>query len=443
VYHFAVAYPADTDLLASGTIAPNSEGRVFRMKVATPPEGISMTGSQTCWNAPEVFIAQFGEIPTSSPSVDMTVDPTSWHSVPVGLTLPAGLPSQVLGLGPAVLLPSESATVPMPWSLAVPLIGSSWTGTLHTTPEQHSRITTSLWLRATSAQPVADAPPAASVEARVIRDTADGIVFSPYRTIGPAAYVAHRGELLNFGAGLAHAETTAFADAGVLSAGATWVGSLGELRGAAAQSAVVTVRDGTGEILTTGPSISQFQLPGDGAYTVELNETQTFAGLNAETRATSIIDSSRSDTAAPSLRCLRIVDGNGRSVENLGAGTRGWMRFAAIDLIWDSAERTGTFGLVLPEKTIVRWRTHGVGQWQPLAFDVEAREIVNSRQELDALGHDGAGVVFGCDLSAVTATARGAVDVEIHVEDASGNTLDYLVAPAFAVNGGKRRAVAH
>jgi len=52
------------------------------------------------------------------------------------------------------------------------------------------------------------------------------------------------------------------------------------------------------------------------------------------------------------------------------------------------------------------------------------------------------GSVFACNLSSALRGMPGVADLKIVTEDASGNTMEYTIAPAFAMKVMKRR-VAH
>jgi hypothetical protein len=350
------------------------------------------------------------------------------------------LENQWVILGGSSLAVHGSLTIPLPKTATFPMAGSAWRGSLYISEELHPRIVKMASLQVATG---AAASPSMVLQMRTIRHTSDGVVLSPYRTVGAATFVARTGDPLIFGDGLAHPEAFLYADSGALMSSIGWLGSLGETRPLEAKSAALSVRDNSGAVIAEGAQTPNVKLQGDGFYTLEVKQQQTVAGLPSETQLRTRVDTAAADPAAPTLTCMRIVDADGTPVSVLSGTGRGVLRIAALDLVLDPATQRGKYALVVPDKTTIQWRRHGSGTWQTLPFAVEAQEVVNSTQEFEELGHAAAGTVFGCDLSPVTAAVRGAVDVQFHVEDISGNSLDYVVSPAFVVGEGRRRAVAH
>ncbi|HEY6843467.1 MAG TPA: hypothetical protein VI391_04815, partial [Thermoanaerobaculia bacterium] len=107
------------------------------------------------------------------------------------------------------------------------------------------------------------------------------------------------------------------------------------------------------------------------------------------------------------------------------------LRFAAVD---------GPFsGLVDKQSVTASWKLHGSVEWLPLPVVFEADDFGG----ISSAGHFPAGSIFASDLSTVTQSALGAVDLRVHAADGSGNAIDYTVSPAIVVSANGRRRAAH
>jgi hypothetical protein len=212
----------------------------------------------------------------------------------------------------------------------------------------------------------------------------------------PDAYVAKTGEALSFGDGLVHPEAVSFGSL----VQTAWVGALDEQLPYLNASATLDVHD------------TDFELTAGAA------------------KLTATFDPSKTDAVPPMLRSFRVVDRDGAVTSVVPVNAPATLRFAAID--------GGFSGLVAEPKTTVAWKPHGATEWLPLVATVEAEDVGSYA----SLGHFPAGSVFAADLSTITQSAVGDIDLRVHVEDATGNAIDYTLSPAIVVSAnGRRRAV--
>jgi hypothetical protein len=93
------------------------------------------------------------------------------------------------------------------------------------------------------------------------------------------------------------------------------------------------------------------------------------------------------------------------------------------------------------EATRVEYRAHGTAEWHSLTPVIEVRDYPSVSLDY---GHAPTGTLFRVDLSPVTNAVVGMIDLRLHAEDPSGNSIELLLEPAFSVGfPGRRRAVGH
>jgi subtilisin family serine protease len=438
-----VVYPGGSALDHTSSTLGTRSGSQFRLATSTLPDGFAISGSETAWDGQStLYVAQFDSMVPSDEVTTRTVDPASWQRVPLKMLAPAGVEKPVLLFGPAILSrgPTLSSAFVLPES--IPLNGPSWSGMLYITPEKSDSLTTAASLRLTADNGTPFG--AAVIDARMIRSAKEEgvITLTPYRTAGPTTYLTRSGEPLVFGDGPVHPETAIGAVGGALIASAGWLGPLDEVRTVDTQNMSLVVRDKSGTILGQGSPLAPVILPGPDVYSVSIVCPTVVAGVNGQASLDARVDTGAADRFAPTFRSLRILGADGRATSSMPLHTTATLKFATVDL----APGEGSSAInapVEPARTAVSWRPHDGSQWQPLAVRVEAIDMANGADGYANLGHPPVGVVFRCDLLPATSGPAGAIDLQIHVEDPSGNSLDYVLAPAFLVTPDLRRRAVH
>ncbi|HUJ14801.1 MAG TPA: S8 family serine peptidase [Thermoanaerobaculia bacterium] len=387
---------------------------------------------QYCYGAHEAFSAQLTPLQGISSSVTSTVDPSLWTRVPVRATSPDGAQTLSADLSPGFTWRGSN------WVFALTIgarglpSSSPFEGTVYLTREQHPSVSAAVQLivegNASQDSPL-PVPPEETLTSGYIRSTADGVVLWPFLTTSPATYIAAPGETLSFGEGPPVAKSSIWMEGSDLLAGAGFVGPLDEE--GAAESAGVTseLRDASGSVVQSPLNLLA------GAYT--FSATKSLAG-GGDARLTASFDTRLEDGAPPALTAMRLLDASGRVASRLAANTPATIFFSAIDR--KALPESVQLRLVRANATVVRWRIHGATQWNAVPLTIGASEVANGQDGFDALGHVPAGTIFRGDLSAATSSGASAIDLELHVEDDSGNTLDYTIEPAFSV-ASRRRAV--
>ncbi len=424
-----LVFPQESALGFAGLGISSKTGGRLRFAAATPPEGFSLTANEECWDGKSsLYVAQYGSI-SSADAVygEIAVDPSTWQRAPLRVVVPDGLTNPSIRFGPSSIMQTPVGLFAGTNYIPMSLTGNAWTGMLYITPERHPVLKAGADLRLTADLP--SAPGATMIDARILRATDGGILLSPYATNSPTTYLAKSGETLTFGGGPIHPEGVAFIDGNTFNAGGSWAGPLDEARAVDALSAKTVLRDESGAIVATD---APFQIPKPGIYQAEItNGPATFRAR---------IDSRLADNAAPVLRALRIVDADGRETPVVFRGAHATLRFAALDLAYQSDTHTFTYALPSAKTATASWRVHGSAVWQQLALRVEASDVANTADDVITLGHVPVGLVFASDLTAVAQT-DASIDMRLHVEDDSGNAIDYELDNAFTVAEGRQRAV--
>jgi hypothetical protein len=264
-----------------------------------------------------------------------------------------------------------------------------------------------------------------------------------YREISPMAHRVPAGEPITFAAGPYWAWITLYLDPLAVRAFASWHGPLNERRFFEAMPPVVTVRNEAGVSLGTFTKYGDVLLPppplSPGGYRIDAVQSRSYvAGLPATFTASAFFDTRRADSAHPQLTGWRVVDGEERQTSVLVPDQAASLLFSVTDIL-----REGTRERRVPireEATRVDYRTRGTTEWRSLTPIVTARQYLESEQL-----PEGVGTVYRVDLSTLTHTVLGAVDLRIHAEDDAGNATEMLLEPALAVRSesGRRRSVRH
>jgi hypothetical protein len=269
-----------------------------------------------------------------------------------------------------------------------------------------------------------------------VGDTTLAIDWDVFATVSPMAYEAS-GEALRLGTQRMWPYVRAGATDVEWGAIAEWRGPIGEKLGPATVESRVTVRDAAGRVLASGRGgVAKAEKLPPGRYAVEVVDTTPAAGRPARAVFAAEFDSSKEDALVPIFTGMRVVDENGRAVTAIGARARAALLFSAADV----QRATPVLRRVAPREALTRveWRAAGTTTWRPLVPTIEARQYQNG-----SFLNAGVGTMFRVDLSAVTAEARGAIDLRVRIEDDAGNTSELQLEPAFVVSSGRTRAVRH
>ncbi|HEX6098180.1 MAG TPA: S8 family serine peptidase [Thermoanaerobaculia bacterium] len=391
------------------------------------------------------YSAQLEPIRGLTGPVTRTLEPAAWARNPLRITIPPDAVAPSIGVSVAWMWHGANWTFVESMGGRFPANGGVWNGTAFVTRELHPTIkaimNAQVEMDVPRDGPPAPFPRAAGLRTPPVRLNSDGTWIWPYLTKAPTTYVAAPEEVLPFGAGLAHPQTTHWVQDGELLTGTRFHGSLDEERDAEAIGSNVVLRDEAGNVVRSGKIfIPPFQIT-PGAYQFELSKPHAIAGVLGEVRLLAAFDTRRTDGAPPSLTALRLLGGNGRIASSLGVHEAGALLFSAIDRV--PVERGAQRGPVVAETVRLRWKVHGTAEWRTLPLTIVGHEIANGQAEFDALGHIPVGTAFRADLAPITAAGAALIDLSLTVHDPSGNTYDYTMAPAFAVRGERRRTIRH
>ena len=435
---FNVIFPQDSrgiDWIA--VILANNRGTDNRLYTTTIPTGFMIGGSEVSFDgASTLRIAQYG--PTSDLlALDRDIASSSWVHFPLRIPVSPQMTNPIIQFGAGLLWRDPTFANVFPALQNIKPSGGTWSGDVYMTREANvSPLTSVAMLRVTGDVGKFKGFPAA--DAHVIRARNDGLALWPYLTDGPATYVAHEGDLLAFGEATPHPEMSISAAGGNFFSNVTWTGALGESLGIESFTGTATLRDANGAtVASASPALGLLALPSPGVYTFEL--TKKFGSASA--RVTSKVDSTKFDSAPPTFRSMRIVDKTNRLSGAFAAGSAATLTFTAIDVV-PGPNGGSTFAYVSGSRTSVAWSPHGASKWSTLQTNVGRMEMANTFDELSLLGHPPAGTLFTTDLSPLTRT-RGDIDLRIHIEDATGNSTEYVLAPALTVGEARRRTAGH
>jgi hypothetical protein len=231
---------------------------------------------------------------------------------------------------------------------------------------------------------------------------------------------------------------------GLWVAGAGWRGAFGERRTMDGIRSHVTAYDASGKLIGegTGSIVKEETLP-PGRYRMEATSPELMLGGHKARGVVEVtVDTSRPDWIAPKFTGIRVEDEDRHQTSTVKRQSRATLLFSAVDEHFApyAVRRTPR-----EEATRVEYRLHGTSDWHPLPALAVARHI-HSGSFLFA----GVGTMFRVDLSAVTGSSTGPIDLRFHIEDEPGNTATYTLAPAFIIDGDappseapRRRSVRH
>lgn len=280
----------------------------------------------------------------------------------------------------------------------------------------------------------------------------DGIIDGHNHTPRISTRVIPSRERFAIGDGPAFPNATIFGRPEGMMATIRWSGPHGENRIYDAKRTKAELYDAGGSLIATGhpapvdpgfllgpaPGFQMFApLPSPGAYALEAsNSSFKVAGLPARGSLRVKFDSSRSDSAAPMLTSLRIDDGNGRTTASIADPSRATLTFSAVD------NGGSGFGDLRRERTLVQFRPHGAGAdaWSSRTPVVLADDFASNTPGIQFRQPDG--VLYRVTLGEAGTSLRGAVDVKIRIEDAEGNSTEYVIEPAFVITPNRRRSAA-
>jgi subtilisin family serine protease len=216
-----------------------------------------------------------------------------------------------------------------------------------------------------------------------------------------------------------------------------FAGELNEVRTQQRFRTTTSIFNSDGNVQTTGSRYPQtVDMSVKGKYRIEAvdSTTQLFPTVPRTATVIMNLDSSRSDYFPPVFTALMLFDGAGQLVTRLEPNGGGSLQFAAADFTYTGVigAVTKTYGSVRAESTKASYRVSGTSDWLPLGVTQVVEDPNN-------------GILFRADLSPLTniAGARQFYDLKLDIEDPSGNSTSYQLAPAFSVGdevGPRRRA---
>ncbi len=426
-----MTWPPHSALALSAMSIPLREGFL----VTPMSERFTLVPFQRCLDYGRNFAysAQLEPIQGINASVTRTLEPSEWLRNPLRVPIPETAAAPRVRLNAGWMWHGANWTYTSSLGSALPASSGAWNGTSFVTRQRHPTITaiTGLELALNGAE---ESPFAAALRSPPVRgNTSDGTWLWPYLTKAPTTYVAAQDEVLAFGAGLSHPQTTGWVDRGELLTTARFLGSLDEERRGEITGADLVLRDEAGNVVRSAKESLPPAAVTPGAYQFEV----TKPGV----RLVTTLDTRRIDGAPPSLTSLRLLDATGRVTASLRAREAGALLFSAIDRV-PAPDGGAKRGSVVVEATRLQWRPHGTTGWHTLPLTIAGHEIANGQEEFDVLGHVPVGTAYRADLTPVTQTATP-IDIAIHIEDVSGNAYDYTIESAFVVHGERRRGVRH
>ncbi len=200
-------------------------------------------------------------------------------------------------------------------------------------------------------------------------------------------------------------------------------GPLGEVRVSDRIATTTTLRDSTDAKIAGGGYTTTLDLSARaGAYGLQVDNIGTVSpGVNATTRISMAIDSSRTDYIPPSLTTMTLFDGTGTLVTRLEPHGSGAFLFSAADFGLN-ASGSRVYQQLPGDTTHLSYRYSGETAWRPLS----------ATQVIEDAG-SGAGILFRADLAQVANVNRSLVDLKFELADAAGNTTTVTMTPAFSV----------
>jgi len=261
------------------------------------------------------------------------------------------------------------------------------------------------------------------------------VVLHQWPTPEPNMYRVPRGSVLTFGDSPIFPRSGMGMINGQFACEFAWQGPAGEDRPLDATYANNTLFDTAGNVVRQGQVAGQALPPG--AYRLQsVNTDYTVGSDRGKATFTASFDTRGSDGWPPTFTALRVLDGLGVQTSRIPAGSAASLVFSGMD----HSEVTRWPTPVLEQSERVEYRAHGTSDWHSLSTVVVARDYGTNAE----LGHYPTGTLWRADLSRVTATTSGRIDLRLQVQDPAGNAIELLLEPAFAVVAPTRsRAVRH
>ena len=417
------------------TVGPaTTPTEMYKLFTSALPEGYRLSASESLFDrsSTTMYIAQYGTFQPAGERVTVDLGATpEWTRRTLHLASPIPATGLKALIGAAILSHdgADGGVENRNWARIDLGSLTELDATLFLTPERHPTyshgISAELWGKT-------DAPENVLVQLRTIRNLGGALTLWPYRIPGPVTYVAGTGETIVGGKGPVHPHLQMSILDGSLTSAIDWRGGWDELLPGVPPIMKMRITDSAGNEVTT-PSVAP------GIYNLDATVPVALDQVPGEAKLIARADSRLIDSGPPTLRALRILDSSGRRTSTLSINGGGSLEFAVQDVV--PTPSGDALALVRTDKTTVWWRRHGTTDWQRLDAVLKAQEVATSADDLAKLGHPPIGSVFTCNLSNALRGMPGVVDLKIFTEDASGNTMEYTIAPAFAMKVMKRRAV--
>jgi hypothetical protein len=427
-------YPAGSALAFSSSSASLTDHFLY----STLSSRFTILPFERCINidAHEIYAADFPQILGIDTDVAPSLGAAAWSKQSFRMRVPPEVTNPVAGMSALILWSGSNFTFPDGFGFSLPIYDNLFNGTLHLTPTQHPSINGTagfaMAMDVPSGTPTSPGPVLA-LRSQYVRRSGEGLIFRPYLTNSPTDYITDPAETVALGEGLVHPETSIWLDpAGQLTT-TYWFGAYGESRDAEAINAQLQVFDESGKVVQSARTFIPPYTPGlPGPYRLLTTAPVISDGTAGVATFEAQFDTRLVDSAPPLMTALRLLDANGRAISRLEPHAAGSLFFAALDLV--AASDGGITRLpVRAESTTAQWKPHASAAWQPLACTIGTTDIANGPQAIDALGHLPIGTTFSCDVSGISVQTTGLIDLRLHVEDTSGNSIAYTVSPAFTV----------
>ena len=261
------------------------------------------------------------------------------------------------------------------------------------------------------------------------------VVLDRFQSPSPNSYRPPQGTVLTVGSVPVHAGSGIGMLNGQFLSDIYWRGPIGEERYLDSRLTENTLFDADGKVVRTGQLSGEALSPGK--YRVEsINTNYRLEGLRGRATLTASFSTAQEEGWPPEWTSLRILDAGGMQTSTVLPGSNASLRFSAVDLS-QVLHRTAP---IRDESVRVEYRAHGTADWTSLAPVIELRDYIS--ETMDPL-HVETGTLFRVDLSPVTNRIDGMIDLRLHAEDPSGNSIELLLEPAFSVGFPRRRSARH
>ena len=219
-------------------------------------------------------------------------------------------------------------------------------------------------------------------------------------------------------------------------------GPLGESRMRDFVAPRCTVHDERGERLgncgltlpwSSAPVVNSLSAPG--RYRVDVTIPSVESRVEGSLSLVSSFDTRLGDAIPPRFTGIQLFSGPELSTGIIRPGSDLTLRFAARDRVVEENGRIRYDGLSTGRSRVF-YRSSSTEDWIELPVEEDGAELGDP----DELGHIPAGSLFHVDLSPA-AVGTDPVDLRIHVEDLTGNTTEWMLAPAFRIGTNRMRTV--